>query len=351
MIGNSTRAMLEHSTAVLKLDLRNVYRYFDDPNVQEIMINSADSIWIEQAGQLIKTPETLDTDILASVVTQIANINGKSSSDSKLIDARLPGLRIAATLPPIAGDSASMSIRRHSSVVRDLNAYLKQGAFSAQWPQNKDRARVTHTRPTDEQVGQGNEYVIQLLEWIIATRKNIAVTGSTSSGKTSLLNAIALLIEPEHRVLTIEDTLELMLSVPNLVRFEANQNYQVNIRALVRHALRYRPTRILVGEIRGAEAFDMLDAYNTGHPGSMVSFHSDDATSALHRLENMVRMAPEAANWPLDDLRRQIAITFPFVIHQSLYEGMRGLNEIIEVQGVSSGSYITKTLFKKTNPF
>ena len=173
------------------------------------------------------------------------------------------------------------------------------------------------------------------------------MSGSTSAGKTTLLNAIAAEIPAGDRVGTIEDTAELKITVPNHFGFEANATYNVTLRTVVKHALRYRPTRIIVGEVRDAAAFDMCHAYGTGHPGSMVSFHSETAEQSLSQLENMIRMAPEAGNQPLEDVRKRIAATFRFAIHTSVVDGNRGPQEVIEILGAEGGTYQTRTLFQK----
>lgn len=326
----------------LRAHLGVLYQYFEQPDVQEVMINSPSSIWLERNGQSEKLPVTVDAQSLESAITVLANLNQKGTTP--ILDARLPGLRIAATLPPVS-PTPSMSIRRHSARVFQLVEYETSGSFD---PFLAPRVRSVCTpRPSDAEVAAGKHGVHAFLRWVIESRSNFVLSGSTSSGKTSLLNAMAEAIPHDERVLVIEDTSELRIQAPNHVCFEANTARGITIRDLVRHALRYRPNRILIGEIRGAEAFDMLDAYNTGHPGSAVSFHSDSPELSLARLENMIRMAPEAANWPLDDLRRQIAATFRFVIHCTSFEGKRGPTEIMELLGAEKGGYRTKTLFRR----
>lgn len=343
-----TNALLQKSMELLRDNLSQVYGYLNDPTVQEVMINDPDNIFIERQGQYERLELSIDEDILASAITLIANINKKDVKE--VLDCRLPGLRVAATLPPIAVHGPSLSIRRHASRVFELQDYESSGAFDAR--------QVIHLpssgslmRPSAEEVAAGAQGVSKFLRWMVNARVNFIVSGSTSSGKTALLNSAAALIAPVDRVITIEDTAELQLPVPNWVSFESNSAYGVSIRDLVRHTLRCRPNRIWVGEIRGAEAFDMLDAYTTGHAGSAVSFHSDSASASLYRLENMVRMAPEAANWPLADLRRQISSVFRFVLHASNVHGRRGPTEIIEVLPCENGEYRTNTLFKKEFEF
>lgn len=336
--------LLAHTEKLLAQELGTLYPYLIDPTVQEVMINSPDSIWLERSGQYERLDLQFSGEKLRSIIVMLSNVNDKGNHTSPLMDCRLPGLRIASTLPPVATAGPSMSIRRHSSRNFTLDDYVTAGSFDARVPVSLGRST---TRPTDAEVAAGGEGLARFLDWMVKNRYNFAVSGSTSSGKTALLNALLARIPMTERVVSIEDTAEFRASLPNWVSFEASAAHGVHIRDLVRHTLRYRPGRIMVGEVRGAEAFDVLDAYNTGHPGSGVSWHSDTADLALYRFENMVRMAPEAANWPLDDLRRQIASTFRFVVHASNMAGKRGPTEVIELLGVRPGGYDTRSLFKK----
>lgn len=195
---------------------------------------------------------------------------------------------------------------------------------------------------------RGGSTIRDFFQWVVERRHNIVLSGSTSAGKTTLLNALLDLVPCSDRVITVEDTAELRLNVPNHVALEANQALGISVRDLVRLSLRCRPDRIVLGEVRGAEAFDLLDALNTGHPGSQVSLHADSSAMALPRLESMLRMAPETQNWPLHDLRRQIASTFRFVVHAQRVGPSRGPREIREILGVdANGSYQTRLLFSK----
>lgn len=341
----STTQLLAHCEQILKLNLGEVYSYLQDPNIQEVMINHPSSIWVERAGHFEKLPITLSEDAMEAAITNIANLNSKETSS--VMDCRLPGLRIAATLAPISHLGPSMCIRRHSARVFTLSDYVTVGAFSKVWPKGSSNAPLP--RPADEAVMNGDQGLADFLKWAVLARHNLIVSGSTSSGKTTLLNAIAAEIPHGDRVGTIEDTAELKISAPNHFGFEANGTYGVSLRALVKHALRYRPTRIIVGEVRDGAAFDMAHAYGTGHPGSMVSFHSDSAEQSLSQLENMIRMAPEAANQPLDDVRRRIAATFKFAIHTSVVDGNRGPEEVIEILGVEGGQYQVRPVFTKNH--
>lgn len=333
------RDLKTQAERIIELDLKQIRGYLNDPACQEVMINDPKTVFIERNGKFEKVDVTFSSATLESVITTLCNLNTKSKQ--LVLDCRLPGLRIAATLPPIAVHGPSISIRRHSSRLFTLEDYLAQGAFAP--ARNLIRNRETF----DADISAGGSAVIDFLSWLVSSHENFMVTGSTSSGKTAFLNCLAQMLPMHERVITIEDTAELQIKVPNWLAFEANASQGVDVRMLVRHALRNRPNRIWVGEGRGAEFYDILDAYNTGHPGSAVTFHSDSASMALSRLENMVRVAPEASNWPLDDLRRQIASTFRYVVHCSNVAGKRGPSEILLIEGFQDGHYQTRTLFQR----
>jgi len=343
MVPESSRAssaLRLQAERAIESDLKQVRQYLDDPDVQEVMINDPDNVFIERKGQFVKIDGlSFSAGKIEALVNTLAGLNGKSVTP--VIDCRLPGLRIAATLPPIAVKGPSLCIRRHSSKIYSLSDYEGQGAFRAADIAAADRDEFEHD------ISKGGPIVGKFLEWLLQSKKNFVVSGSTSSGKTAFLNALAQHIPMDDRVITIEDTAELQIPVPNWLSFEANKDKGISVRALVKHALRNRPNRIWVGEGRGEEFYDILDAYNTGHPGSTVTFHSNSASMALTRLENMVRMAPEATNWPLPDLRKQIASTFSYVIHCSNVASARGPSSIMAIDGCEDGRYITRTLFRR----
>lgn len=339
---DSTRDLLVQAERVLAQELAPIKVYLDDPAVQEVMINRPDRVFIERNGQFERLELTISEDKLVSAITTLSNVNRKGVTP--VLDCRLPGLRIAATLPPVAVQGPAMSIRRHSARAFTLDDYVASGAFS------RSGGADAHEEPLKALAGEaaaGGDALKAFFEAMIRARINFIVSGSTSSGKTAFLNALARLIPADTRVLTIEDTAELTMHVDNWLAFEANPVFGIDVRSLVRHALRNRPNRIWVGEGRGAEFYDILDAYNTGHPGSAVSFHSDSAAMALPRLENMIRMAPEASNWPLADLRRQIAATFKFVIHCTHQGGRRGPSEVMAIDGCTDTGYLTRTVFRR----
>lgn len=337
----------EHALRMLRNQMEPLREYMDDPDVQEIMINAHDDIWVERRGAMARVKEVLPKTNLLSAIKAIASINSKGAT--KIMDARLPGIRVAAVQEPIAVKGNAMSIRKHTQLKVTLDGYLEAGALNVL---GHEQVVEKHTRPDHDRVAAGGPGVVDFLRWAVASHKNILVSGSTSSGKTTFLNAlITEIAKPEisrdDRILTIEDTAELKVESPNHIGLEANAEHEVSIRNLVRLALRMRPDRIVVGEIRGAEAYDLLDALNTGHSGGFCSMHADSARMALTRLESMVRMHPDAANLPLDALRSQIASTFNFVVHAARRKGQRGPDEIIELLGVRNGEYQFRAVFSR----
>jgi Flp pilus assembly CpaF family ATPase len=332
---------------ILRQHLSAIEPYLASEDINEVMVNAADDIWVEERGVMRRVDATLSEEQVDRAITLIASKNGKPNAP--LLDARLPGLRIAAARKPTALRGSMLCVRRFAARRISLDSYVENGAF--------DVVAVDPSEAASEQrelnslkaaMRRGGSTIRDFFQWVVERRHNIVLSGSTSAGKTTLLNALLDLVPCSDRVITVEDTAELRLNVPNHVALEANQALGISVRDLVRLSLRCRPDRIVLGEVRGAEAFDLLDALNTGHPGSQVSLHADSSAMALPRLESMLRMAPETQNWPLHDLRRQIASTFRFVVHALRVGPSRGPREIREILGVdANGSYQTRLLFSK----
>lgn len=320
--------------------LRAVGQYMDDPGVQEIMLNRPDDIWIERGGDMHKVEVPAITDVnMRSAVKALAGANHKEVQPA--LDCRMPGFRIAAALPPVGIKGPAICIRKHARTQRSLEDYRE--AFVAG---RLGEVARQHDEPT---IDPGDpDQVMAYVRWLVAAKKNILIAGSTGSGKTTFLNAVLALIPATERLLTIEDTAELQIHTPNAVSFESAPDQGVNIRTLVRLALRFRPDRIVVGEVRGAESYDLLDALNTGHSGGACTMHADSAELALHRLESMVRMSPDTANLPLPALRQQIANTFTAVIYCAHRGAVRGPEQIVRLTGATETGYLTRTVFDAT---
>lgn len=316
--------------------------FMDDPGVQEIMVNAPGEVWVERGGTMQRVEVG---DITAvNIRTAVKALAGANRKDvTPVLDCRMPGYRIAAVLPPVGIHGPAICIRKHARSKRVLDDYrpaFHAGRFAAVKAAN-EAPDVSGGTPDD---------VMAYVRWLVKSRKNVAIAGATGSGKTTFLNALLAEIPADQRVVTIEDTAELQVAVPNVVSFESAPDHGVTIRDLVRLSLRFRPDRIVVGEVRGPESYDLLDAMNTGHSGGACTLHSDSAILALHRLESMVRMNPDAANLPLPSLREQIAGTFAAVIYCAHRGEVRGPEHIIEILGTSETGYRSKTIFDASQP-
>src|SRR5471030_559678 len=292
-----------------------------DITVSDILVNKYKQIYVERRGKLELTDVTFNDDAhLMKIIDKIVSRVGRRIDESSpMVDARLPdGSRVNAIIPPLAIDGPIMSIRRFSADplrLADLVAYQSMTADMAEILQGLGKAKV-----------------------------NILISGGTGSGKTTMLNVISGFIGSTERIVTVEDAAELQLQQPHVVRLETRPpniegKGEVTQRALVRNALRMRPDRIILGEVRGAEALDMLGAMNTGHEGSMATIHANTPRDALTRLENMISMA--AANLPTKAMRQQISSAVGVVVQVSrLPDGKRKVMSIQEVTGME-GEVIT----------
>ena len=298
-----------------------------DPGISEVMINGSDAVFVERAGLIERSPMLFSSaQALRSVIDRIVAGAGRRVDEaSPMVDARLPdGSRVNVVLPPLAINGPTVTIRKFSGLKLDLAALVRLGSLSAP--------------------------MVQFLDIAVRARRNIVVSGGTGSGKTTLLNAIAGLIPANERIVTIEDAAELALHHSHVVTLEARPRNleghgEVTIRDLVRNALRMRPDRIIVGECRGGEALDMLQAMNSGHEGSLTTAHANSARDLLSRLEVMTLMA--GMDLPLAAIRAQIAGAIDLIVHQArLAGGARRVSSIVEVVGLDSGVVQTQDLFR-----
>ena len=299
----------------------------DDPEVTEILVNRYDDIWIERQGRLERVEGlAFESDqAVRHLAERIAQpIRRRIDERHPILDARLAdGSRVCATLSPPALDGCALAIRKFNPRMLGWQALVENGTLSAE--------------------------AADFLRRAVRARCNMLVTGSTSSGKTTVLNALSAFIPPEERVITIEDAAELQLQQPHVLRYEtrsgnAEGQGAITIRDLVRTALRLRPDRIIVGEVRGGEALDMVQACNTGHDGSFSTLHANSARDGLARLETMVLMADSGL--PIRAIRQQVASAFELIIHCArLRSGQRRIAEIAEVDLEEEG-YRLRPLYR-----
>ncbi len=322
----------------------------DDPDVQEIMINHGASIFIERKGAVTKSKFTIAPEKLDESITLIANINDGNAG--YIFDGDLPGLRVAAVRSPIAINGACMSIRKHGIATRQLQDYLVGGSFN---PVMQVK-RTVSKRPSNERLANGKVAIVEFLKWLLLEKQNFIVSGPTSSGKTTFLNSLLATlanIDSSRRLLTFEDTRELVNALKNHVAFLSKAEAGVTPEMLLKVGMRFKPDSLWMGEGRGREAYVLMKAAATGHPGSGCSIHADDGTEALTRFEDLCREHPDTHAQSEIGLRKKIAKTFQFVIQCERVGKVRTLMEIVEVNGVSidSGEYLTTTLFKKELEF
>ncbi|MDG1286255.1 MAG: ATPase, T2SS/T4P/T4SS family [Rickettsiales bacterium] len=297
-----------------------------DPDVSDIMVNGANQVYIEKAGKISVTDVRFVSERhLLNVIQKIVQRVGRRVDEtSPMVDARMPdGSRFNAIIPPLALDGSLVSIRKFKQNKMPLTQYIDYGSATPE--------------------------MVRFLEICSQIRMNILISGGTGSGKTTLLNALSGHIEEGERVITIEDAAELQMHQPHVLRLEtrpANMEGvgEVTQRALVKNALRMRPDRIILGEIRGEEVIDVLQAMNTGHDGSMATIHANNPRECLTRLENLFGLT--GLNFPLSTLRNQIAGSLNMVVQISrMRDGSRKITQIEEIVGMEGDVIITQTLF------
>jgi len=300
--------------------------FFRDSTITDILVNSPRDIFIERRGKLVRVPATFrnDAHLLAVIDRIVSRIGRRVDESSPMVDARLPdGSRVNAIIPPLALDGPVLSIRRFGADLT-IEQLIANGAMTME--------------------------MMQLMAGTVKARLNILISGGTGSGKTTLLNALSSFIPSDERVVTIEDAAELRLRQDHVVRLETRPpnsegRGEVVARDLVKNALRMRPDRIIVGEVRSSEALDMLQAMNTGHEGSLTTVHANTPRDALARLETMILMA--GTNLPNRAMREQISSALDLIIQvQRLSDGTRRLVSITEVTGMEGDVVTTQEIYR-----
>ncbi|MER3448662.1 MAG: hypothetical protein C4315_02460 [Chloroflexota bacterium] len=298
----------------------------DDPTVSEVMVNAPDEVYYERDGVLYKSEINFrDVAHVYQVIDKIVSAIGRHVDEaSPMVDARLPdGSRVNIIIPPLCPRSPTVTIRKFRS-----DRYMMADLI---------------------RVGTLTEEMARLLRAAVRAKLNIVISGGTGTGKTTLLNALSAAIPPNERIITIEDPIELSLQQPHVIALEARPpsiegKGEVTQRALVRNALRMRPDRIIVGEVRGPEAFDMMQAMNTGHEGSLTTVHANSPRDALARIENMILMA--GFDLPVYVIREQIASAIHMIIQISrLVDGSRKIVQITEISGMEGNMVTLQDIF------
>ncbi len=299
----------------------------NDPQISDILVNGASEVYIERQGRLHRTPIVFadDAHVLRIIQRVVSRVSRRIDEVTPMVDARLPdGSRVNAVIPPLALDGPKLSIRRFGTHRLRIEDLVNSGSLSAD--------------------------MADFLLAAVSSRISVLISGGTGAGKTTLLGALSSAVPHDERIVTIEDSAELLLQHPHVVRMEtrpANSEGagEVSQRELVRNSLRMRPDRILVGEVRGGEALDMLQAMNTGHEGSLTTIHANDTRDALSRLEMMVAMA--GFELPVDVVRQYVAAGITLVVHVArLKGGVRKVTRITEITGATAGEYALNDVFR-----
>jgi pilus assembly protein CpaF len=297
-----------------------------DPTISDILVNGFETIYIERRGKLERTNAqfTSPAHLLNTIDRIVSAVGRRIDESSPMVDARLAdGSRVNAIIPPLSIDGATLSIRRFGIDLLSMDNLIELQTVTAE--------------------------VALVLKAIIKARLNVLVSGGTGSGKTTMLNILSGYIPEDERIVTIEDSAELQLRQPHVVRLETRppnieSKGEVTSRDLVRNSLRMRPERIIVGEVRGGEALDMLQAMNTGHDGSLTTIHANAPRDSLSRIENMVSMA--GVNFPINALRSQIASAIDIVLQIArLQDGKRKLISVQEINGMEGDIITMSELF------
>jgi pilus assembly protein CpaF len=298
--------------------------YLEDPSITDIMVNRPDSVWIQQGGRKSDTGANISASQIEAAITLLAsnsNIQVSNESDDAIVSTKLPGFRVEATLPPVAVDGPTICFRRNNMIVMAMADWVRKGAL-----------------PQD---------VADFLIDTVRRRLGVAIVGSTGSGKTTFANTLLGCFPEGDRIITIEQVPELVIKAPNRVRLQINPQRKVTAKRLLESVLRQNPDRIVLGEARGAEANDLLQSANTGHPGPLVTLHANDGKEGLVRFEDMVAQSPDAPD-SREGIQIRIATAFQVMVFMTLVGDERIVAEVVKVDGFdrSSKEYQTTLIYR-----
>ncbi|MHB9038395.1 MAG: CpaF family protein [Armatimonadota bacterium] len=298
----------------------------NDDSITEVMVNGPNKVYVEKAGKIVLSDKIFrdDQHVLRIIEKIVAPLGRRVDEASPMVDARLPdGSRVNAVIPPLSLRGPTVTIRKFSRIPFTDQDLVKFGSFT--------------------------ESMLEFLRNCVKSRLNILISGGTGSGKTTTLNVLSSMIPDDERIITIEDAAELQLQQEHVVTLESRPSNlegrgEITIRQLVRNSLRMRPNRIVVGEVRGGESLDMLQAMNTGHDGSLTTLHSNSPRDTISRLETMVLMA--GTELPIRAIREQIASAIDIIVHQNRQrDGGRRVTHITEVQGMEGDQIVLQDVF------
>ncbi len=327
----SERTQLEQQIADDILGYGPLEPFLQDPTVTEVMVNGFDQLYVERRGTIQETDASFldDAHLLRIIDRIVSQVGRRIDESSPMVDARLPdGSRVNAIIPPLALRGPSLTIRKFAQEALSLQDLVGLGTLT--------------------------DHAADFLAECVRGKLNVLISGGTGTGKTTLLNAVSGFIPGGERIVTVEDAAELRLQQRHVVSLESRPpnvegQGEVRIRDLVRNALRMRPDRIIVGEVRGGEALDMLQAMNTGHDGSLTTIHANSARDALHRLEMLVLMA--GVELPVKAIREQVAGGFDLLIHISrLVDGSRRITQVTEIAGMEGDVVTLQDLYVARAP-
>ena len=307
----------------IPIELKPISELLRDPSLTEIMVNGPDAIYVERGGRILLTDRRFkdENQLMTAIDALVSSVGGRLKAGESVLEARLPdGSRMTVVLPPVAVDGPMVTIRRFSATPYEIGDLIRFGTLSVE--------------------------AAAFLQACVRARVNLLISGGSSSGKTTLLNGLASCIAGDERIVTIEEAAELRLQQDHICRLESlpGSERAVSLRQLVRHAVRMRPDRLIVGEVRGGEALDMLQAMNTGHEGAMTTIHANSPRDALARLETLVLMA--GIELPVRAIRQQIYGALNLVVHLGrMPDGSRKVLSIAELTGFDDQTIALQDLF------